>query len=665
MQIDLRSSRLLIARSVLNRSRLIVAATLSIAEIIAEMNYRSASSRHKQISSISVLVVEPQNSAPSRLIGIVTQKDIIAVATQAINLFEVRIADVMTKFMLSQPFPQTRHPPFEQLQQDQWNVVVQKLYQQTHDRTIVLAAVRQKLGQPCPESGCERIEAERKATAAQLHRQAALLDVATDAIVLQDLESTVLYWNRGAEVLYGWSAADAIGQKTSQLFDQSNNLETVQQQVIEQGEWSGELQQITKTQRTVIVSSRWTLVRDEAEQPQSILVVNTNITEKKQLEAQFLRTQRLESLGTLASGIAHDLNNILTPILTVSQLLPLKLKDLDDYHWRLLKLLETNAHRGAELVKQILSFAKGTESRRLPLQVAHLLTEIVQMGRQTFPKLINVTLNLATTNLWLVPGDATQLHQVLMNLVVNARDAMPNGGTLTVSAENLWIDGVFAQMHLEAQIGAYVVITVADTGEGIAPEFIDRIFDPFFTTKEPGKGTGLGLSTVIGIVKNHGGFVQVNSEIGEGTQFKVFLPAIQQTAAEHSLPLTEIQGQGELILVVEDEVGVQEIARCALEAHQFRTIIAQNGVEAIALYGQHQTAISAVLLDMMMPTLDGATTIRALHSLNPKLPIVAISGLITNQQTAQQLGATSFLAKPFTLNDLLRSIKIALTSIEQ
>jgi nitrogen-specific signal transduction histidine kinase/CheY-like chemotaxis protein len=379
-----------------------------------------------------------------------------------------------------------------------------------------------------------------------------------------------------------------------------------------------------------------------------------DITEKKQLEAQFLRAQRLESLGTLASGIAHDLNNVLTPILGIVQLLPMKVPNLDEKTQKLLQILNDSAHRGADLVKQILSFTRGIEGKPTSTQVRHLLSEIQKIIHQTFPKNIEISTDLSR-DLWLIAADATLLHQVFMNLCVNARDAMPNGGTLYISAENLAIDENYARMHLDAQVGFYVVVTIADTGMGISPEIIDRIFDPFFTTKEIGHGTGLGLSTAIGIVKSHHGFINVYSEVGKGTRFKVYLPATTTSEIQPIVKAELLLGQGELILVVDDEVGVQEITQATLETHGYKAMTASDGIEAIALYAEHKHKISVVLLDLMMPSLDSATTIRTLCKLNPQIQIVAMSGLATNESvtTTMSEGVQAFLAKPFTAPELL------------
>ncbi len=389
------------------------------------------------------------------------------------------------------------------------------------------------------------------------------------------------------------------------------------------------------------------------------LALQEATAEKQQLEAQFLRVQRLESLGTLASGIAHDFNNILTPILAAAQIIPLRTPNLDQKNLELLKLLEDSAKRGADLVKQILAFARGVEGKRTPLQVRHLLSEVIKVARQTFPKSITIATDIPTTNLWTVSADATQLHQVFMNLCVNARDAMPDGGKLSLAIANQFVDEAYTRMNLEARIGFYVTITVTDTGIGIPTNLIDLIFDPFFTTKEQGKGTGLGLSTVLGIVKSHGGFVQVYSEVGSGSQFKVYLPAIADTETPQEEEQALSSGNQELILIVDDEPLIRQVAQTILENHNYRTLLASDGIEAIAVYAQHKSEISAVLMDMMMPSMDGLTAIRTLQKLNPKVRVIATSGLASNFQLSEEsrIDVKAFLAKPYTAKELLDALQ--------
>ncbi|PHJ71651.1 hybrid sensor histidine kinase/response regulator [Nostoc linckia] len=502
-----------------------------------------------------------------------------------------------------------------------------------------------------------RYAIERKQTEQKIREQAALLDVATDAIFVRDLDDKILFWNKAAEQLYGWKKEEAINKKTRILW-QEKQLSQVQEALstlMKNGSWEGELYQKTKSGKEIIVESRWTLVHEFSKKTQTILVVNTDITQKKLLEAQFLRAQRLESIGTLASGIAHDLNNVLAPILMTAQLLEAQVND--ERSRRLLPILIANAKRGANLVKQVLSFTRGLEGDRTILQLKHLIIEIQQIIKETFPKSIEVFTQISP-NLWTISGDATQLHQVLMNLCVNARDAMPNGGTLKISAENLFIDENFTKMHIDAKVGHHIVISVADGGIGIQAEILDRIFEPFFTTKEVGKGTGLGLSTVLGIIKSHGGFINVYSEAGKGSQFKVYLPAQDATETVEEQHQELPPGQGELILVVDDEAAIRDVTKTSLESHNYKAITASDGIEAIALYAEHRDEISLVLTDMLMPSMDGLTTIRTLRKINPDVKIIAVSGLSSADKVdaAYDMGIKAFLPKPYTANQLLQTI---------
>jgi PAS domain S-box-containing protein len=503
----------------------------------------------------------------------------------------------------------------------------------------------------------KRSQAERQQADQKIREQAALLDIASDAIFVRNLDHRILYWNQGAERLYGWRAAEAIGQPADQLLQEDPaQIKVIRQTLSECGEWQGEVSKVTKTGQSVIVAGRWTLVRDETGRPKFILSVNTDITAQKNLEAQFYHAQRLESLGTLASGIAHDLNNVLTPILTLSQLLQLQQPALDARSQEMLRIVETSARRGGHMVKQILTFARGSEGDRRPVQIADLLPDLVKVVQQTFPKSIVIRQHLPASALELVNADATQLHQVLMNLCVNARDAMPHGGVLTIAAENYAVDPVFAQMVLDAQVGNYVLITITDTGVGMSSAVRDRIFEPFFTTKAPGQGTGLGLATVLGIVKNHSGFVQVTSAIDKGSQFKVYLPTTTQPTVAIKPIQPQQLGQGELVLIVDDDQAVQRANQSMLKHNHYTTLVANDGIAAITLYAQHQQDIQVVLMDIMMPNLDGIMTIRTLKKINPQAKIIAMSGLSAHREPVLAAGAQVFLTKPYTLPDLLQQI---------
>ncbi len=505
---------------------------------------------------------------------------------------------------------------------------------------------------------------DRKEAEAQIEEQAALIGIAKDAIMVKDLEDRILFWNPSAEKLYGWKASEIIGEYankklSSQIYD--NYYKLAKKNTIENGEWQGELHKINKNGMEIIVSSSWTLVRDSKNYPKSILTVDTDITEKKLLEAQFLRVQRMESIGTLASGIAHDLNNILSPILAAVHLLKMDLPD--EKRDQILTMLENNTIRGADLVKQVLSFAKGLEGERTIIQVRHIVEEVRLIADETFPKTITVVTNV-TRELWLIYGDPTQLHQILMNLCVNARDAMPNGGTLKIYGENVWIDENYAKLNLDSLVGAYICITVKDTGTGIHPDHLNKIFEPFFTTKEISRGTGLGLSTVMGIVKSHGGFIQVASQLGEGTQFKIYLPAAPENHAETIPEIDFPQGQGELILLVDDELVILEISQTILETNNYRVITAKNGIEALARYTQYGEQINLVLLNMMMPGMDGKTTLKYLRSISPHLKVIGVSGWPSHfeDDMAVKQELVGFLSKPYTSQELLKILDKALHS---
>ncbi|MBI4657887.1 MAG: response regulator [Verrucomicrobia bacterium] len=493
----------------------------------------------------------------------------------------------------------------------------------------------------------------------QIREQAALLDQAQDAIFVCDLQDRISYWNLGAERMFGWTAQEALGQNALALLapEPSAHLTEASQRVLETGEWRGELTFTGKEAQPVIVESRWTLVRSPEGKLKSKLIVNTDITDRKKLQAQLLRSQRLESVGTLAGGIAHDLNNVLAPILMATQLLRARLREPGEL--KLLDTVEASAQRGAEMVKQIVSFARGAHGERTIVQLRSLVRDMVKVARETFPPSIHLRTQLPS-DVWTISGDATQIYQVLMNLCINARDAMPSGGTLGIELENVILDEPYAAMQPEAKPGPYVKLSVIDTGIGVAPGILDKIFEPFFTTKANGKGSGLGLSTVRSIVQNHGGFVTVSSALGTGTRFTVHLPAaaspesLETRTEQPDLPLC----QGELVLVVDDERTVREITKSVLENHLYRVLVASDGTEAVALCAEHQAEVKVVLTDMAMPFMDGPATIRAVQRLNPAAKIIAVSGLLEEGKLAEipDRQRMVFLQKPYTTEQLLSAL---------
>jgi PAS domain S-box-containing protein len=503
----------------------------------------------------------------------------------------------------------------------------------------------------------------RKETARKLREQAELLDKARDAICVTDIEGRITYSNHSAEHLFGWTGAKAQGQLLSELLSKlgcTPQINAAHQALKSADSWTGQLQIKGKNSEPLVVESRWTLVRDSEGQDQSILIINTDITEQDKLEKQFLRAQRLESIGTLAGGIAHDLNNTLTPILIAVDMLRQEITD--ERLVRLLNVMDTSAHHGANLIRQVLTFARGTgtDSARMPVQPSLIIRDVVELIRETFPRSIKISSDHDTV-LHFVKGNHTQLGQVLMNLCVNARDAMPKGGQLTISAQNVVIDETTASANPGAQPGRHVLIAIADTGCGIPPDIIDRIFDPFFTTKSQGEGTGLGLATTLGIVKTHGGFLQVKSTVGQGTEFRVYLPTIlESTEATHNPPVitATMHGQGETVLVIDDEDSVREIVGATLEVYGYKVILAADGPTGIDLYRRNAHEINAVLTDMMMPTMQGTQVIAALHAIKPDLPIMAMSGLLDakNLNFTVEPGRLQILQKPMNSEQLLRAV---------
>jgi PAS domain S-box-containing protein len=391
------------------------------------------------------------------------------------------------------------------------------------------------------------------------------------------------------------------------------------------------------------------------------LALANDVTERKKLEAQFLRAQRIEGIGTLATGMAHDLNNILAPVLISAGTLRWGLTP--EEHEKAISRIEASVKRGANVIQQVLTFGRGLSGERVAIQAGEVMDEVVRIAGQTFPKNIVVT-SQAEAGLWTAMGDRTQIHQVLLNLCLNARDAMPNGGTLALRARNVMLTEARPALPSPAPPGSYLMLQVSDTGCGIAPEDQERIFDPFFTTKEVGKGTGLGLSTVLGIVKSHQGAVMVESAPGKGTAFRVLLPASPQ-AVEGATPYAPPElprGDGEAVLIVDDEPEIVSGMRALLEKQNYRVLAAKNGLEALAVVHRHGPAIDAVVTDITMPEMDGVELIRVLRKIHPRLKIIASSGFGTEQggswrtEELEALSVKSFLAKPYSADKLLEAL---------
>jgi len=502
------------------------------------------------------------------------------------------------------------------------------------------------------------ITAQREAQV-RIRRQAELLNKASDAIVVCSVTGEVEYWNRGAEQIYGWLTYEVLGKSLTELLQM--NMERRQEAidcVMREGDWAGELKMKRKNGTSVTVRSRWTLIRGTEGAPDAVLHMDTDISEQKKLEEQILRSQRLESIGALAGGIAHDLNNVLAPILISLDLLRSGMRT--DGERQLLQTVEKSAHRGAQMVRQILSFARGLEAERVEMDPCELLKDIRILTRETLPRTIEVVID-SEPNLPLIRVNPTQLNQVLLNLCVNARDAMPQGGRLGLRASEQTYE-----ISTERPHGQYVVLEVSDTGVGMEKNLLNSIFEPFFTTKARGQGTGLGLSTTRSIVRNHQGFMEVTSEPGKGSTFKVALPSLGHRRFTVTSPPQETltEGNGETILVIEDEASILSIVQQVLETFGYKVIIATHGQDGVLLYQDRFQEIDLVISDMMMPVLDGPKVIAHLREINPEVRIVAISGLpkedIFMETRIHPDELAGFLPKPFSADVLLSTVASAL-----
>ena len=503
---------------------------------------------------------------------------------------------------------------------------------------------------------------ERKLAEERIRRQASLLDQVQEAILACGLDRRITFWSTGAESIYGISAAEAVGGRLEEIVfaDAPEVVDTAIAELSKKDTWNEELKQTDSAGRKMSIVSRWRLVRDEKGEPDHILIVNSDVTEQRQSESHLLRAQRMESIGTLAGGIAHDLNNILSPILMSVEMA--QLESGGGSRW--LSIIRENSERGAALVKQVLSFARGLEGERVSVQVKHIVKDLVSVLRETLPRSIDIKFDI-DPELWVITADPNQIHQVLMNLSVNARDAMPNGGSIRIKAANFLVDEDYAHLNPEASSGPHITISVEDTGTGMPKEVADRIFDPFFTTKDVGKGTGLGLSTALMIVKSHGGFLNVYSEPGRGSRLTLYLPVTAGDAEGSGPDIAPAlpRGSGQTILVVDDEAMIREIAQATLERFGYKVVSAEDGDAALEILHSDRS-VDLVLTDLSMPSLDGTALVRRLREAGSDVPVIAMSGLTGPEQTSELrvLGVETILSKPFTAEVLLTAIKATLNT---
>ena len=491
----------------------------------------------------------------------------------------------------------------------------------------------------------------------KIREQAVLLNRAHDAIVVLLPSGERIYQNQSATRLFNPDSMSRIDTHTLAYWDQlpADLLENARQRTIRTGVWEGEFEWQYNDRPLQRIESRWTQIQEAPGQIQSIMTISSDVTEKRQLEQQVLQSQRMETIGSLAGGVAHDLNNALSPILMGVQLM--RRQAPSEKAIRMLDVMEQSTQRGAEMVRQILAFTRGSGDDRRQVDLKTLIRDLEHLVKETFPKNIEISTFFAS-DLWPLYANSTQVHQILLNLCVNARDAMPEGGHLTIA-----VDKHLQESKEQASLGTmkpgqYILFMLSDTGSGIPEETRQHIFEPFFSTKSQSKGTGLGLTTVRTIVEKHHGCINLSSEPGSGTTFEVYLPADSKTKttedAEQSLPSPT--GNGELILIADDEQGVREMIASTLEASGYKVLLAGNGAEALSI--QSSERIELMILDNDMPMMSGRQCLKEIKRQQPDLPILLISGDIVEGRPSKPLQDTHCveLSKPFQVETLLEHV---------
>ncbi len=529
--------------------------------------------------------------------------------------------------------------------------------------------IRNPDGKPVRAVGGITDQSEKREIQNRLRLLASALNSAGDPILITDLEGRIEWVNATFTATTGYTEEETLGKKPGELFKSGKHDDVfyrqMWQRILDGGIWSDEMINRHKDGSLHPEHVTITPVKDPGGPISHFIAIKRDLTQEKEREQQLLRIQRMQSVGTLAGGIAHDLNNLLTPVLMGIGIL--KKLDMPSDARQLLHEMESSVRRGADLVKQVLTFARGTLGERGEIPLAQLIEEISSIIRNTFPRNIEFELDLPGSLPTLI-GDTTQIHQVLINLCVNARDAMPNGGKMTLRIRSIHLDAVAASANTEARSGKYLQIEVRDTGTGMSKEVKEHIFEPFFSTKKTGEGTGLGLSTMLGIVRSHGGFVEVESEPNRGSGFLVYLPLERRHSKDPFPPQPVVKvtgassGKGYRILLVDDEPAVLNTTRRTLEASGYTVLTAQNGIEALTLFASQHASIDLVLTDLMMPQMDGAALITAIQHIKPGQAIIAVTGLETGDlsQKVARMGIPR-LVKPFSTDDLIQHLNKVLT----
>jgi PAS domain S-box-containing protein len=502
--------------------------------------------------------------------------------------------------------------------------------------------------------------ARRKAEEAQ-KRLFTAIEQAAEGMVITDRQGTIQYVNPALERITGYTRDEIIGENPRLFKSGAHDAVFYKQmwETITSGEiWSGRIVNRRKDGTLYHEEATISPVRDASGKITNFVAVKRDITEHMELSRQLLQAQKMEAIGTLAGGIAHDFNNLLQVILGYSELI-LSDEQLPSAYKDDLERISHAGKDGADLVQRLLTFSRKTEIKPKPLNLNHRISQVEKLLTRTIPKMIDIEMVLAE-DLEVINADPIQMEQVIMNLAVNARDAMPEGGKLVIHTANVRLDEAYARTHLGARPGPYVLLSVSDTGIGMDKETLDHVFEPFFTTKGVGEGTGLGLATVYGIVKQHGGYIMCYSEPDKGTTFKLYFPAlVAETATEEKVPSPIPIGGSETILLVDDEELVRDLGTRILRRAGYTVLTATNGVEALELYSLQPGTISLVILDLIMPEMGGKQCLEELLNIDPSVKVLVASGYAQTgpARAATQAGAKGFVSKPYDIRELLKTVR--------
>jgi two-component system, cell cycle sensor histidine kinase and response regulator CckA len=486
------------------------------------------------------------------------------------------------------------------------------------------------------------------------------LAATANAVVITDAKGSIVWVNRAFSKYTGYALDEAVGGQPGTLLKSGKHDAAFYRdmwETIRRGDiWQGEIINRRKDGSFYPEEMTITPMFNSLGEITHYIAIKQDVSEKKNLQEMFLRAQRLESLGTLASGIAHDLNNVLAPIVMSADLLMVQ---IDDFHTReMLQMIKGSAKRGADIIRQLLTFVRGDAEEMIELQIRHLLKEMIKIYRETFPRYITIE-DRISPNLKPVMGDATRLHQVFTNLMINARDAMPEGGNLLIRAENVSISPAEAKANPQLIPGEFVRVRIKDEGTGIPAEMQEKIFSTFFTTKAQGQGTGLGLPTALGIMKKHHGLLLLESEVGKGSSFDVYIPVYAGEANLNNVWQEDVPyGNGEQLLVIDDEESIGFMLRGTLKSLNYDVKVTQGGEEGLEWWKRNRSHCDLILLDMMMPEMDGAAVFQALKKENCASEILVMSGMVSEEKLSQTEidMETSFIAKPFTIMELAKKI---------